>query len=238
MANMMKIALPVLAIGGAALTGGASLGLLGADAAGTGLTGALTSGLMDIGAPASVVQASTYLGAAAPSLRLASMGLQGIGTVAQAIGAHNAGEEEKSAETQIANQERQQANNVEGAAENEMQQENLKTAYILSGVRAAAAGQSGSATDPSTVTTMQTIAGQGQLRALNTLYSGQSEAQGLMNKATAATYSGDLAAREGNAKAIGSILQGGSSLFNTYGSVDTTKKDAYGNQLLPWQVQQ
>lgn len=146
------------------------------------------------------------------------MGMQAAGTILQAVGAHNAGEAQKAEATQVANQEKQAANNAEGAAEVRSQQEDLKTQYVLSNERAAAAASGGTSTDPTVTNVMSQTVRQGKLNALSTLYSGQSEAQGLRNRAADTLYSGRLAAREGNLNAFSTILTGGSKIAATYGN--------------------
>lgn len=140
------------------------------------------------------------------------------GTAMQMIGAHNAGEQAKSEANFQANQLAQNANNAEGAAEINMEEQNKRTAYAESNLQASAAAGGGSATDPTVVTDLKTIAGEGRFRAMTDMYDGNAQAQSMRTQAGVIRAGGDNAAQAGNIGAISSGLKGASSLYDSYNS--------------------
>lgn len=168
------------------------------------------------------------------------MAAAAIGSTAlQMIAAHNAGEAQKSQANIEANQMSQNANNAEGAAEQKMIEQNKQTAYTESNLQAAAAGGGGSATDPTVVTDMKTIAGEGRFRAMTDMYEGDAQAQSMRYGAAVTRAGGDNAADAGNIGALSKGLSGaaaaytqfgGSSLFDKYGANTSTS-----TAQLPWQ---
>ncbi len=154
--------------------------------------------------------------------------------------AHNAGEAQKNQANFEANQMQQNANNEQAAAEEKVVQQNKETAYVMSNAQAAAAASGGSATDPSVITNMKTIAGEGRFRALTDMYEGNAQAQAMRTQADATRISGDNAARAGNMAAIGKGFQGASSLYNKYNTQDTptasTVPSYNSNQMGPYQL--
>lgn len=162
-------------------------------------------------------------------------------TAMQMIGAHNAGQQKKAEANFEANQMEANANNAEAAAQRKMIEQNKETAYVQSNLQAAAAGGGGSATDPTVVTDIKTIAGEGRYRALTDLYEGDTEAQSLRTQAAATRVGGVNAARAGNLNAFAKGLSGASSLYNNYGSSLYTKYGSVNSNFsdappqLPWQ---
>lgn len=61
------------------------------------------------------------------------------------------------------------------------------------------------------------IAGEGEYRALMTLFEGEEEAKGRETQADAARFSGKSAQRASRINAVGSLIQGGGSMFEKYG---------------------
>lgn len=225
--KMMSVALPVMAIAGAAFTGGTSLGLLGADSAMTAADVAAGASTMEAASAADEVATfgTSTLTSITPYLKAASAGAQIVGTVSSAVGAHNAGEAAKSEATQVANQNNQNANNALGVASENAFQQTQATKYALSNAQAAAAAGGGGATDPTVNTVMNTIAGQGKYRSMIDMYNGQSKAQADRSAGTAAMFGGQQAARAGNMKAGSDLFSGGSSLFDKYGNINKDLTD-------------
>lgn len=247
MASIMRVALPVIAIAGAAFTGGTSLGLFGADAAATAAAaggGAMAAGDIaagsDIAAGADTFAAvdSTASGASwlgntistvSPYVKGAAAVATVGGTALQAYGADEAGKAQQQEANSEALQLNNNANNQEASAESKMVEQNRETAYVISNAQAAAAAGGGSATDPTVTTDLKTIAGEGRYRALTDLYQGQSNAQAMRNQANADIYGGEIAANAGTTKMYSTILGGASSLYDKYGTIDDkTKTSAYG----------
>ena len=233
MAKMMSVALPVIAIGAAAFTGGTSLGLLGADAAATGAAGAggldaiigagtaTDAGMVD--SMATIGSGGSWLGntiaSVTPYLKAAATVGQVGGTAISAIGANEQGKAAKTEADYEANQLNQNANNQMASAEQKAEEQNLQTKYVLSNAAANAAAGGGAVTDPTVTTNMMTIAGRGQYRALTDLYQGQAAAQADTNKANADIFGGQQGQAAGQTKMYSTILGGASSLYDKYGSV-------------------
>src|SRR6185369_6194236 len=147
--------------------------------------------------------------------------MQITGTMRAANAAKAAGIAQQNEANYEAAQLRQNADQQQAAAEQKMIADNKKTDLVLSNARVEAAAGGGSATDPTVVTNMQTIAGEGKYRALTDMYQGNAAAQSLNNQATAKEYSGNIAADAGRTKATSTILSGASSLFNKYANIST-----------------
>lgn len=180
------------------------------------------------------------MAAALPYLAVVAAGTQIGGTIMQARAQDQAGENAKAAANYKAAQLRADANNQMGAAEIAEENQNKQTAYVESNAQAAAAAGGGSATDPTVNTVMQTIAGQGRLRALTDMYQGQSASWALKNQAAGAAYSGQNAASEGKIGAESTLIGGASALFSKYASIDSSKPVSTGSQTggvpLPWML--
>lgn len=151
----------------------------------------------------------------------AAIGAQAGGTIIQAQAARAAGEAQQNEANYEAAQLRNNADEQQAAAEQKMQQDNLRTQYVLSNARAAAAGSGGTATDPTVETDLKMIAGEGRYRALTDMYQGNSAANQLNAEATAKEYGGNLAAQAGKTNMFSTILSGASSLYQKYGTVSS-----------------
>jgi hypothetical protein len=237
MAKMMAVALPVMAIAGAAFTGGTSLGLLGGDAslmASADVAAGASTAAEAAAADATASFGSGTLASLTPSLSTAAMGLQAGGTIVSALGNRNAGIASQNEADYEAAQLRQNAGQEQASAEQKMQQQNRQTDYVLSNAQAAAAAGGGSATDPTVVNNLSTIAGEGRYRALTDMYQGNAAAQALENKATATQYGGQLTKQADTTKMYSTILGGASSMFNRYANTDknNTNNDGYASFLL------
>lgn len=222
--EMFQKVLPIIAtVTAAYFTGGTSLAAEGAAAAGAeAAAGAASSAAAAAGTAAA---GGSWLGSTiatvTPYLKGVALASQIGGTAMQALDARAAGKANQNAADMEAEQLRNNANSELGAASVNMQQQNRQTAYVLSNAQAAAAAGGGSATDPSVVTNMKTIAGEGRFRALTDLYNGESAAQSSRNRAVATQYSGNIARQAGDTKFNSTIVSGGSSLYDKYGDPDS-----------------
>lgn len=142
----------------------------------------------------------------------------GIGTAISAEGADQAGKAAQSEANYQAAQMTANADEQQAAAEQKMVQQNKQTAYAISNAQAAAAAGGGSATDPTVVTNLKTIAGQGEYRSLTDMYEGNAKAQAMTNQADATSYGGAISAEAGQTKMYSTILSGTSSLYDKYGN--------------------
>lgn len=259
MASFLRIALPIAAIAGAAFTGGASLSLLGADAAaetggaiaaesigGAIASGATEAGLADAatttalssfgtatgeaiaGEASTASQIGSFVSSVSPYVRGASAIGQIGGTILQVEGANQQAKAVQNQANYTSDQLKVNASNDMAAAEQTEQQQNLQNNYVLSKAQAISAASGGSATDPTAVTNMKTIAGVGRYRALTDMYNGQAKATADMNQAAATQYGASLASQADTTRSYGSILSGASSLFDKYGSLDDNSKTKYG----------
>lgn len=192
MATMMSVALPVLAIAGAGLTGGASLGLLGATTLGVS-TAAIGTGLAAAG----------------------SIG----GTALSAYGAKEAGDAQQKEGNFVAAEDTANADEAQAGASAKVAQQTQQTKYAISNAQAAAAAGGGSATDPTVTTNLATIAAQGKYRALTDMYAGNSAAQADLTSAAAARFGGQQAAQAGTTKMYSDLMNGGGSLLQKYGNI-------------------
>lgn len=101
---------------------------------------------------------------------------------------------------------------------------NRETELILSNARAAAAAQTGGATDPGTLRILARIQQEGSYRAAVAMYNREENARGLRIEALTRRYAGQVAAVGGQqqaaayqAQANTALLQGASSLYDRFG---------------------
>lgn len=233
MSGMMSVALPVVALGAAAFTGGSSLGLLGGgagfDAADTAFLGAAdtSAGV----SPLAVAASNAFTYATTNPGTILAMGASAGGTALSAMGAKQSGDAAQQEADFEAKQLNQNADEKQAAAEQQGEQQNKATAYAMSNAQAAAAAGGGSATDPTVTNIMQTIAGQGRYRALTDMYNGNAAAQADRTAAAAKQYGGALASQAGDTKMFSTILGGASSLYDKYGNPSSSNNNG---TLPPW----
>ncbi len=180
--------------------------------------GLLTAGLAFAGANAAGISAASTLAGGA----IAAGGALYGGSVAE-----QAGQMERAAAAYKATQLRQNAAlAIRGAQTQAADTENrTRLAISSSTARAAASGVDAGTGSPGT--NVGEIAKRGSYLALADLWKGESEATGLQNEATAVTYSGDIAALEGEEKqrasylaAAGTLAGSAGSAFSNYGKIN------------------
>lgn len=87
---------------------------------------------------------------------------------------------------------------------------------IESNARAAMAAGGGSTTDAGMVERLGDIGAQADYNVLSALFESEEEAQGIKEKAKVRRWEGRVAKRRGIAKALGTVMQGGSSFYQGY----------------------
>lgn len=124
---------------------------------------------------------------------------------------------------------RQNAGQAQAASQRTAISQDRNTRYILSQGLAQAAASGGGASDPTVVNAFAQLAGEGAYRRAVALYEGDEKARALNDQADATEYSGQLGLYAGqqsqsasNFAAVGSLVQGGASLYSKYASSQPT----------------
>ncbi len=166
-----------------------------------------------------------------PFLTKASPYISGAGTLLSAFGQFQEGAGylehgmiQNAAAQFAAEQLRQNANAVQGAAQRTAQDVGRSAAYVMSTQLARAAASGGGASDPTVMNLIARTAGETSYRQQVALYSGEAQARQMQISATAAEWSGQqelrVAQRAGvsaDISALSTLASGGVSLFEKYG---------------------
>ena len=144
----------------------------------------------------------------------------GLGTLGSASAQSAAGKAQQQAANYKAAQEGQQATQAIAAGQQNMFQQQRKTALTQSSLVARAAADGGSATDPTVLTLGQDIAGRGEINALDALWQGQDKATGLQAQANADRYNGAVAKQGADMASTGTLLSGAGTLFSRFSGLD------------------
>lgn len=161
----------------------------------------------------------------------AAAGIQVVGTVLSAAGqlkaggaAKRAGRERRKVSQFEARQLEQQAGQAVASAQRGAMEEQRRADLMSSRALALAASGGGGVDDPTMVSLFSDIESEGAYRAGISLYQGEEEARKLKMAATAKRMEGEIAARGGeeqqqayNLAAMGSLIEGASSLYMKYG---------------------
>jgi len=179
-------------------------------------------------------------------LAIAASIISAVGTIAGGMQANAQGKAQKQAyeyaaattrqqADYIAKQEEQRAGQERAASQRAAMEEKRKGRLVGSRAQAVAAASGGGALDPTIVDIGADIAGEGEYRAMTSLYQGEEAARGLEgsaavrryagnNEAELLQYQGRAAAAAGRSKMMGSFLSAagsigsaGSSLYSKYG---------------------
>lgn len=142
------------------------------------------------------------------------------GSMFQAKGQQDAGAASQQSAEFIAIQDEQAANNVRGSAQRAAMEERRQGALAGSRAKALAAASGGGADDVTTTKILSSIAGESEYRALARLYQGEDQAYGYLSDASLRRSGGGEAKRAGDTAAMGTLIQGGSSLMSRYGGND------------------
>lgn len=142
--------------------------------------------------------------------------MQVAGQLVKAGGFFQYGTGQREAADFAATQYRQQASDAEAAGQRSAWSADLASKYIASKALAAAAASGGGASDPTVVSVMSRIAGEGAYRQATALYQGADKARLLNMEAEATEYGGGLAERQsmfaglaGLAVGAGELARGG-----------------------------
>lgn len=159
-----------------------------------------------------------FLAAAAPYIAAAST----------AVGVYSAIQEGNAKQQQAQAQAvalRNQANADQAAAERNAIQSRKQASYLVSRGLALAAASGAGATDPTVVSVLGQITGEGEYHALTSVYEGRQSGQNLNAQSTSASNAGKAYQRAGYVKGITTVLSGGYNIgakggFGGSGSYD------------------
>lgn len=144
--------------------------------------------------------------------------VQAAGTVLNATSQIQQGKERRQEQLRHAEFLKSQATAAQAESQREAAIERKRARNLMSRAQALAAA-SGGGTDNITVENILTDIGtQGEVHALNALYSGNSTARGLRRGAQAARNEGNASRRAGYMGAASTALDGGVSWYEKYGA--------------------
>lgn len=149
-----------------------------------------------------------FLAAAAPYLMAAGTAVSVVSSVKQG---QDAAQQAEANALQLRNQ----ANADSAAAQRSAINSRKQAEYAMSRGQALAAASGAGATDPTVVNLLSGIAGEGEYRALTSLYEGDTAAGNANAQATAAVNEGNAYKQAGYLKGISTVLSGGSTLLKT-----------------------
>lgn len=110
------------------------------------------------------------------------------------------------------------ANAEAAAAQREAAIERRRARNLMSRARAVAAASGAGASDPTVVNALTDIETQGEMNALNALWSGNTTAQALRTGADVARRTGRASRTAGNYRAASTALAGATDWFTKYGA--------------------
>lgn len=184
-------------------------------AIGSTIAGATTAA----GAPlvlASAAPAAASAGSLASTALTASSVLGAVGTGISALSSLQAGKQAQADANFLAIQQEQKANEERAIGQQKMFKERRQAELVQSRLRAVAAAGGGDTTDTGVVNLGGDIAEEGEFQALNEFWRGENAARGYKDMAAATRARGASLAAAAPIKAIGTILEGGSSMFAKY----------------------
>lgn len=146
-----------------------------------------------------------FLAAAAPYIAAAS-------TVIGAVGAIKQGQDAKTQAQAQALALTNKANADAAASQRQAIDYRRQAQYAMSRGQALAAASGAGATDPTVVNILGQISGEGEYRALTSLYTGETGEQNALSDAQASRNEGDAAARAGVLRGVSTVLSGGTNL--------------------------
>jgi hypothetical protein len=146
-----------------------------------------------------------FLAAAAPYIAAAS-------TVIGAAGAIKQGQDANAQAQAQALALRNQANADQAAAERTAIETRRQASYLVSRGQALAAASGAGATDPTVVSVLGQIKGEGEYGALTQLYEGDTAAGNARSGAQASINEGRAAASAGNLRALTTVLSGAGNI--------------------------
>jgi len=152
-----------------------------------------------------------FLSAALPYISLASTAL-GVSAQIQKSNADQAQLQ------QLARERKEDANAAQAEAQREAQIERRKAAQLMSRARAVAAASGAGVSDPSIVNIMTDIDTQGEVNALNAMYTGDTTARGFQRGARSAVREARATRQAGYMAATSTALAGAESWYSKYGA--------------------
>lgn len=152
-----------------------------------------------------------WLSAALPYISAASTAL----AVGQQI---QAGNQQKNLLEQQARDREEDAKAAQAESQREALLERKKAKNLMSRARAVSAASGAGASDPTVTNILTDIDTQGEVNALNALYSGNTVARGLRSGAAVARRQGRAARTAGQINAASVGLSGSTSWFEKYGA--------------------
>ena len=143
--------------------------------------------------------------------------IAGAATVVSTVGVVQQGVEQRHQADVAAMNLRNQANADAAAGERQSIQDRRQASYLVSRGQALAAASGAGATDPTVLSVLGQISGEGEYHALTSLYEGGTRSQNLSSQATATSSEGRAAEQAGRLKGISTLLTGGTTLATKYG---------------------
>lgn len=151
---------------------------------------------------------------------IAALALTAVSSVAASNNASDAAR-------QNAAQDLQNAGEVRASGQRAAAVELKKAQYIESRAQALAGASGAGAQDPNVVNTIGDIAGEGEYRALTSMYDANSRANAYINDANAGIARGNDESTGALLKGITSIAGQGASMYDKYGNKTTPYADFY-----------
>lgn len=164
--------------------------------------------------------------------------MTGVSTAIQAASTLAQGSAAKEMYNYQANQINQQAGQQRATAQRQAMEQQRAGAYAASRAQAVAANSGAGASDTTVANVEENLAGQTEYNRLSALFTGEERARGLQQQASTDVYSGQQAQTASRYKAIGTLAQGGETLFSKYSfddPFDTKQPDSVtASNNVPW----
>lgn len=147
---------------------------------------------------------------------LALAAMMAGGSAMSAYGRYTAGKQAKRAKRFEAQQMQQNAQQLRAASQREALEIDRQSRLAMSRALAVAAASGGGASDPTVLNLMGDLAQEGQYRRMVALYEGEQAAGKQEMGADISYWEGNQALKAGKLEAVGTMLEGGSSLYSKY----------------------
>lgn len=145
-----------------------------------------------------------------------TIGMMAASTAMTALGSVSAGNAAAANNNAMATQA-ENAARLSRASAQRAAAENLRKSRIMQGNAIAdAASSGGNASDVGVANIVGDIAAEGQYRAMSSIFEGDVQANNYTTQASALRTEGSAARKSGYMKAVGSVFDGGSSLYSKY----------------------
>jgi hypothetical protein len=141
-----------------------------------------------------------------------------IGMAVQAYGKVSGGYAQRNALNASAGQLEQEAGQSVASGIQGAIQDRRRASYVASNARASTAAAGLTTTGTSAIENVGQIRGEGEYRALTSLYQGQDRANELDFRASGMRTEGSNAIRSGWLSGMSSVMSGGSSFYDKYGA--------------------